>query len=36
VIETSKKLRDFTTVEIDPSMRLADVERKNNKLELKW
>jgi aminopeptidase N len=36
VIETSKKLRDFTTVEIDPSMRLADVERRNNKLELKW
>ena len=35
-IETSRKLADFTTVEIDPSLRLADVERKNNKLELKW
>jgi hypothetical protein len=36
VVETSKKLRDFTVVEIDPSLRLADVDRKNNKLELKW
>ncbi len=35
-IETTKKLADFTLVEIDPSLRLADVERKNNKLELKW
>ena len=35
-IETSRKLSDFSTVEIDPSLRLADVERKNNKLELKW
>ena len=35
-IETTKKLADFTVVEIDPTQRLADVERKNNKLELKW
>lgn len=35
-IETTRKLADFTNVEIDPSLRLADVERKNNKLELKW
>ena len=35
-IETNRKLADFTTVEIDPSQRLADVDRKNNKLELKW
>jgi aminopeptidase N len=35
-IETTKKLADFNVVEIDPSIRLADVERKNNKLELKW
>ncbi len=35
-IETTKKLADFTLVEIDPSLRLADMERKNNKLELKW
>lgn len=35
-IETVRKLADFTVVEIDPSLRLADVDRKNNKLELKW
>ncbi len=35
-IETTKKLADFVVVEIDPSLRLADVERKNNKLDLKW
>ena len=36
IIETKKRLGDFSIVEIDPSQRLADVERKNNKLELKW
>jgi hypothetical protein len=36
VIETNRKLADFTIVEIDPSLRMADVERKNNRLELKW
>jgi hypothetical protein len=36
IIETDHKLTDLTQVEIDPSMRMADVERKNNKLELKW
>jgi hypothetical protein len=36
IIETTQKLADFVTVEIDPSLRLADVDRKNNKLELKW
>jgi hypothetical protein len=35
-VESSRKLSDFTAVEIDPSQRLADVERKNNRLELKW
>lgn len=35
-IETSKHLTDIVSVEIDPSQRMADVERKNNKLELKW
>ena len=35
-IETNKKLADFSVVEIDPSLRMADVDRKNNKLELKW
>lgn len=36
VIETSRRLSDVTVVEIDPSQRMADVNRKNNKLELKW
>jgi hypothetical protein len=36
VIETERKLRDFSIVEIDPSLRLADVDRKNNRLEIKW
>jgi hypothetical protein len=36
VIETNRKLADVTIVEIDPSQRMADVERKNNRLELKW
>lgn len=35
-IETSRKLAECTVVEIDPSLRMADVDRKNNKLELKW
>jgi hypothetical protein len=35
-ISTGRKLTDITTVEIDPSNRLADVNGKNNKLELKW
>ena len=36
VIETGRKLADFSVVEIDPTLRMADVDRKNNKLELKW
>jgi hypothetical protein len=36
VIETSKKLFDIVSAEIDPSQRMADLERKNNKLDLKW
>lgn len=35
-IQTSKRLTDIVIVEIDSSQRMADVERKNNKLELKW
>ncbi len=35
-IETSRRLTDITTVEIDPSKRMADIDRRNNKLELKW
>ncbi len=35
-ISSAKKLTDVVSVEIDPSLRLADVDRKNNKIELKW
>ena len=33
-ITTSKRLADITAVEIDPSLRLADINRKNNKIAL--
>lgn len=36
VIETSKKVMDIRVAEIDPSQRMADVERRNNKLVLKY
>ena len=36
VVETDKKLTDIKSVEIDPSQRMADIDRRNNKLELKW
>ena len=32
----NRKLLDMKIVEIDPSQRMADVDRKNNKLELNW
>jgi aminopeptidase N len=35
-IETTKRLADVVTVEIDPSGRMADIERKNNMIELNW
>jgi hypothetical protein len=34
--EINHKLTDVTLVEIDASHRMADVNRKNNRLELKW
>jgi hypothetical protein len=36
IIETDRRITDFSIVEIDPSLRMADIDRKNNKLELKW
>ena len=36
IISSTHKLADFKLVEIDPSGRLADVDQKNNKLDLKW
>jgi hypothetical protein len=35
IIDTKKKLTEFSSVTIDPTLRLADVEQKNNKLDLK-
>jgi aminopeptidase N len=35
-ISTTHKLTDIVSVEIDPSFRMADIDRKNNRLELKW
>jgi hypothetical protein len=36
IIESKRKLTDLKQVEIDPSRRMADVERKNNLLQLNW
>lgn len=36
VIRTNRRLNEIKAVEIDPSLRMADIDRKNNKLELKW
>jgi Peptidase family M1 domain len=34
--EVNRRLLDLKTIEIDPSRRMADINRKNNKLELNW
>jgi len=35
-IELPRKLAEMKVLEIDPSQRMADVERKNNKLDIPW
>jgi len=35
-LSTTKKLATVTLVDIDPSQRLADIDRKNNQLKLDW
>lgn len=35
-ISTSRKLQDIKSIEIDPSGRMADVNPRDNKLELNW
>ena len=35
-VQSSHHLRDIIRVEIDPTQRMADVDRRNNVLELKW
>jgi hypothetical protein len=34
IIETTRRLTEISIAEIDPSLRMADVERKNNKIDL--
>lgn len=36
VFELNRKLLDLKSVEIDPRQQTADMERKDNKLELPW
>lgn len=36
IVESKRRLTDLKVVEIDPSKRMADVEKNNNVLELKW
>lgn len=36
IIETTIPLNKIVKVEIDPSQRMADIERKNNKIDLNW
>jgi len=34
--EINRKLTELKVIEIDPSMRMADIDRKNNKLDIPW
>ena len=36
VFEVEQSLMDIRSIEIDPTWRMADINRSNNKLELKW
>lgn len=36
VFETGRKLLDLSSVQIDPSQRLADVDQRNNLLKIQW
>jgi len=33
-MKINRKVEDITSIEIDPTLRMADVERKNNKVDL--
>ena len=35
-INTTRKLNEIVSIEIDPSYRMADINRKDNRMELKW
>lgn len=36
IIRTNHRINEIISVEIDASQRMADIDRKNNKLDLKW
>lgn len=36
IVEFKRRLTDLKEVEIDPTRRMADIERRNNLLQLKW
>lgn len=36
IIEVPRKLSEMKTIEIDPTQRMADIERRNNKLDIPW
>lgn len=36
VFEVNQRLMNMKMIEIDPTQRMADINRRNNKLELKW
>jgi hypothetical protein len=36
VIHSKRKLKDVAVVEIDPSQRMADIERRSNRMEINW
>jgi Peptidase family M1 domain len=36
ILETKTSLREFKEIEIDATQRMADVDRRNNLIELKW
>ena len=36
IVEIKRRLTEIKLIEIDPSKRMADVDQKNNKLELNW
>jgi hypothetical protein len=36
VFTIDRRIRDMKSIEIDPSQRMADVERGNNRLDIPW
>ena len=36
IVEFNRSLRDLKAAEIDPTQRMADIDRRNNLLEINW